>query len=293
MVRMRSVEDLIGVFGRLEQIRATFIGLGFKFPEVALNRIESIRVRGEGEKDYAFYSAERLLESLSFPLGRWRRSKRDSIQLAYRSEYIDFLCSRFADRASVFAKDCSDAPTAYAGAMDLNADPNYLIFSRLDLNDDDASRRLALENEELLAKEVDHFSTRLSPILKGVGSVSVKGIRSMFASAAADANPTLRMVNGRSKVLLETSLGNDWSLLLSWDDELRLRKWGRLDAKFSVVASGDAPDAASSVLECDLRSLIPGGDAYTRTKNENSRVALGVLAHVEMMRVIASFSGDS
>lgn len=287
---MHKAKTVLAVLGRLQGIRDEFVRLGFALPPVELRRIESVRTRGDDEKNYEFYSAERLLESLSFPGGRWRRSERDSIELAYRSKYIDLLCTKFATRDSVFGEDNSDTPAAYAGAMDVNADPNYLIYSRLDMINEGASRGYALENERLLDSEVVHFTDTLESLLGSVKSPTSKGVEKIFSTAAQAAGVLVRETGGHLRVLLEAPLSDDCSLYLDWDDDLVLRKWGRLQVAFSITTPGEVPDARSKVFRCSLDSFIPGGNTYTRTNGDILRVALGVFAHVKFMQIVVSFA---
>ena len=285
---MCDPKSLVYSFPSLSVLGKQFTRLGFSLPDIEVERIERVRTRLNNEKDYWSYSHEKLLEALSFPGGRWRRDVRSSIELAYRSKYIDMLLRDFPDRRSIYGSDDSDSPSAYAGAMELHADPNFLIYSRLSVIKEAVGLKYAFESDAQIDIEVAHFSDTLDDLLgASKGSIS-KLSADLFAAAAQRAEISHKISKNHPRVVLETNLSEGCSLYLDWDDEVALRKWGRLQIAYSIAAPNQLLNPRSSVFRCSLESFLPGGNWYARANGSTYRLALAVFVHVEYMRLLAA-----
>lgn len=279
--------NLVSFFDEIHSVHGRFSGLGFRHPAIALRRVELIRPRLDGERDYAFYLAERFLESLSFPGGRWRRAERRSVSLQYRSSYLDWLCDRFSNISDIYGGDCLDDEDIYIGAMNVHADPNWLLFQRLDITNDFAARSYFIEDAKDFNLECGYFRDRLQIYLVDAKSLRKNPAMSFFCAIADEMNLAYKVDSGG--IVVEAPINPGESFFLEWADEVSLNKWGRLNAVFSVGPAGDFSLASrASGFRCALESVVPGGGFYTRVGKDVEGIALGALAHMELLRILVN-----
>lgn len=277
-----------------EQLQDRFLDLDYRLPAIYMARVDSMRERGANEQPIRRYHNEQLREMVWLQVkatsGWWSPITRKELDVANRSSYLDCLQSLANDGCFNFlGKDIS--------LLDVQLDPNLIIYSRWKLNDQLVP---GLTWREFLAKIEAQKTHEAGLVLQRVGELMPSSSTAGYAGVVnllltlAEAygfRSVLVEKGGKPRIVLETPITDKLSMYLEWEDFQLFRKWGNLDLRF-VIRESDAEiwNRTDKVpFFCiGLGNLIAGGDLYLNTRGEWGLIALALFAHADFMRCVAA-----
>lgn len=267
-----NFKELIGWVDSFPAKRELFYELGFTLPKLALDSIESIRVRATGELPYDNYLDEVFRERLCLA-DHWSYTSRQNLSAVERSSYVDSLVTALRDGRI-------DIPDHFP--LHLVLDPNdiYLVnkLHERAFVESYYSPLSAQKNIEA-AKCWQYFETTTTV----PRSPTVKSLTKLFDFFARKAgfDGVNKLTGTDPHIILKAEIsGTKIPLYLVWGDPSALKRTGTLNLFFAI---GDL-SAKRFVLE----NVLPGSHMYSSNIFSAPLAALCVNVHINFLKILAS-----
>lgn len=250
--------------------RRSFAALGFHVPGLALAFIEGTRERGAAERSYDSYLDEVLREYLALPR-YWSAEVRLACPNALRSQYLDFL-QREIDKGNFEGVNKAHA----SGVLD----PNFILYHRMPFQDRllaDHWRSLVMAQKQ---GEVRDIKGRVDGIVPAPNTITISRLVDLF-ERISDSLSFARIERRMAADVLVSATPiceTPYPVILEWTDIALTRKHGNVQLHF--VAGGSNPK------RIPIQSIVPGGDTYCLNNEDWYSVALAVLSHLELLKLL-------
>ena len=278
-----SIRELIYWVNDVQNIRLEFDKLGFKIPRLEKEFVESLRKRDRDEKSLDYYFNEVIIESFFLPMGQWNAATRNNLRDEERSSYIDFLQNKIQ-----------------LGRLNNNAqlhailDPNLLLYTQLGIKNQQIwiSHLERIKDQKLC--ETEYLNARILQLSPKAKTITASNVLKFISSIAEELGLVCALVENGSapKILLSVEISDSLTMYVEWTDLLVLRKWGQLQISYFIQPTGQPLFAANGKFSpqyvLDFMNILFGANWYAWKNDSWNSVAIGLLAHAELLKICAS-----
>ncbi|MEC5161529.1 MULTISPECIES: hypothetical protein [unclassified Janthinobacterium] len=278
----KSIDSMLSWRKRLGGIRGDFEKSGFCLPSMEMRYIESLRSRGEDERELEFYLDEITRESFNLPRGIWNVDARKVLPLHLRSSYIDLLQAKIDSKSLVLP---------VGSPIHKIIDVNYFIYSRLAIDANDRWKKYISDVKLQKKREIDKFNKKIAHFSPRCMDLTAINATRLIISIANELGVECCLVEKgeNCRVVLRSMITDELYAYFEWSDPVVLRKWGALQISVMVQES-DLPIWAPNQFRAwpyvaSLGGMAPGIDWYAWRNEDWDSVVLGVLANIEFFKL--------
>lgn len=281
-------EKLKSWIDHLSIIRKYFYQIGFEIPLIELNFIESLRVRTVHESQYEYYLDEVIKESFCLPRCIWNIEARKDIVSSYKSTYLSKL------ENLIYSENLHEKFQIYS-----ILDPNKLIFANLKNKNLDCWMKYLEQIKKQKKLEAEKFRDQIGIFLFNNKPPKAAAVIEIIDAIAdfLEIESVLIEKGSKPRFILRAPVIDGISMFLEWSDLSALRKWGQLQFNFILQESDKKiwhiDDSKSWPCQFSLGKVIPGGDWYGWNNSDWETIILGILVHLQFIKLVAQNSNAS